>query len=87
MSIKSRLGLISMMAAMASMTPLDETTRGHVREEDIDMGKKTPPVPKGCVRYFFNKEGECLEANSLVYFDAMKKKTAYDKWNRWLKQS
>jgi hypothetical protein len=50
---------------------------------DIDVSPKELPIPKGCCRYYFDKNGECEKGNHVVYFDAMKRKTAIEKWNRW----
>lgn len=50
MSMKSKLGLIAMMAAMAEMGSSEN-------KSIIDRTESYPPTPKGAFRYFFNDQG------------------------------
>ena len=51
--------------------------------KDIDTTPKMPPIPKGCKRYFYNKEGLCNEGRHEVYFDCMKPRNAATKFENW----
>ena len=79
-----------LLTAMIPLALMSESF-GHVgnntndlRPEDINTTPKEPPVPKGCKRHYFNRFGECPKGQHLVYFDAMKRKSAIIKWERWL---
>ena len=79
-----------LLAAMIPLALMGESF-GHIandsndlRPEDIDITPKETPIPKGCKRHYFNRYGECTKGQHLVYFDAMKKKSAIIKWERWL---
>ena len=83
MSMKDKLGILSMMAAMMATSGYVENSN-PLTPKDIDTTPKEPPIPKGCERYYYNKDGICSKSQSLVYFDAMKPRTAREKWERWL---
>lgn len=82
MSIKGKLGMLAVMAGMMGSRCAENSN--SLCPEDIDTTPKEPPVPNGCKRHYFNKYGECPKGQHLVYFDAMKKKSAIIKWERWL---
>jgi hypothetical protein len=83
--MKSKLGLLAMTAALLSggYEP-GGSSKNSLRPEDIDVSKKEPPIPNGCRRHYFDKNGECPKGKHLVWFDAMKRKSAIIKWERWL---
>lgn len=82
--MKTTLGLLGMAAALMSGSYAKEEGGNPLRPEDIDVKPKETPVPKGCTRYYFNKEGICRKGEHLVYFDAIKERNAIKKWERWL---
>lgn len=82
--MKSKLGLLAMTAALLSGGYEPGINKSSLRPEDIDVSKKEPPIPKGCHRHYFDKNGHCPKGEHLVYFDAIKPKSAYEKWLRWL---
>jgi hypothetical protein len=52
---------------------------------EITGKPKTPPIPKGCKRYFFNEEGFlCEEGEHVVFFDALKASNAVKKCRKWM---
>jgi len=51
---------------------------------DIVTTPKEKPIPKGCKRYYFNKNGICCKSESEVYFDALKPSYANKRFKRWL---
>jgi hypothetical protein len=84
--MKSKLGLLAMTAVLLSGGHKPGgSSKSSLRPEDIDVSKKEPPIPKGCRRHYFDKSGHCPKGQHLVYFDAMKDITAYNKWIRWIK--
>lgn len=52
--------------------------------KDIDVKPKEKPIPNGCERYYYNKNGICCKSESEVYFDALKPSGAHKKFERWL---
>lgn len=70
------MGLIASSISSENSNPL--------LPKDIDITPKEPPIPKGCERYYYNRDGICPKSQSLIYFDAMKPRTAREKWERWL---
>jgi len=82
--MKNKIFPIAMAAAlMADLnSSLDNNSKTSI--DDIDFTPKIPPIPKGCKRHYFNEFGECEQARHKVYFDAMKRSTAYEKWKRWM---
>lgn len=82
MSMKGKLGMLAVMAAMMGSGYAENSN--SIRPEDIDTSPKEKPIPKGCKRYYYNKNGICCKSESEVYFDAMKPSKAREKYERWL---
>ena len=82
MSMKSKLGMVAMAAVL--MDGGFGMNKSPIEIKDIDVTPKEPPVPNGCKRYYYNKMGSCNKGQHEVYFDAMKHKTAYLKYEKWL---
>ena len=79
--MRKNLGLL---AALALMTGGGMAGNSNpLRPKDIDITPKTPPIPKGCTRFYFNETGECEMGQHKVYFDAMKRGNAIKKFERW----
>lgn len=79
-------GLFALASAIALMgsNPFDSgIPQGNI---EPPTPPKEPPVPKGCKRYYFDNDGECIKGEHLVYFDAMKEETAVKKWERWMEK-
>lgn len=57
------------------------TEKLDLKPEDINITPKTKPTPKGCKRYYFNKDGGCNKEESTMYFDALNKNNALKKFN------
>lgn len=83
--MKGKLGLLAMAAALMSggYEPNAINNGNPLLPEDIDTTPKMPPIPKGCKRYFYNKEGVCNEGRHEVYFDCMKPRNAATKFENW----
>lgn len=82
--MKSKLAALATMALMLGGLGEVDVFRYGRKDKDIDYKPENPPIPNGCQRHYFNKYGECPKGQHLVYFDAMKKKSAIIKWERWL---
>lgn len=80
----SRMKTLGLMTAMLALSSVGLTTgKQYLEPDDIDVTPKTKPTPKGCKRYYFTKHGECYEGQHEIYFDALSKKNAYKKFERW----
>ncbi len=53
MSMKGSLAALTIMAAINTMA---DNSNG-LTPDDIDTTPKEPIIPKGCAKYFFNKDG------------------------------
>jgi hypothetical protein len=80
--MKGKLGMLAIMTAMMGSGYAENSN--SILPEDIDTTPKEKPVPKGCKRYYYNKNGICCKSESEVYFDAMKASKAREKYERWL---
>lgn len=83
--MKSKIGMLSVIAAIMG----GEHGNGYhdvnnLTPKDIDVTPKDTPIPKGCKRYYYNKEGLCTKNDSKIYFDALKPSNAYKKYQKWL---
>lgn len=52
--------------------------------DQIDTKPKETPIPKGCKRYYYNRQGLCHSSEKEVHFDALTPASANKKFNRWL---
>ncbi len=75
--------MLGMLAAMAFMDGL-ATNSNSLRPKDIDVTPKNKPIPNGCKRYYFNDNGLCNEGEHTIFFDCLKKETAYKKFSKYL---
>jgi len=83
MSMKNILGLYAAAVAMAG--PNTYLPNGNnLKPSDIDVTPKELPIPKGCKRYYFNKNGECTKSESEIYFDCLKPSKAHEKFKKYL---
>jgi hypothetical protein len=77
--------LLGIMAAIAL-----QENRGFVENErseipDFKSPKRPPPIPKGCKRYWFDKDGRCFDfeiLHSVYDCIALSEKRAIDKFNK-----
>ena len=46
---------------------------------------KEKPIPNGCTRFYYNKNGECHKGEHEVFFDALTRNRSYKKFSKWLK--
>lgn len=80
MSMKGKLGLLAMTAALIGggfgMDGMGNE-RNATRPEDIDTTPKEPIIPKGCKKYVFKESFGTLEVI------AMNEKSAMKKYNKW----
>jgi hypothetical protein len=85
MSRKMNSLLASMipLALMGNDPVLLANDSNFLKPEDIDVTSKEKPIPKGCERYYYNREGICCKSESEVYFDALKPSSARKKFERW----
>lgn len=77
--MKSKLGMLAIMAAI-----MGEDNILQKRVKNVSDLPVITPIPKGCSRYYYNKEGICCKSEALIYFDAMKPSTAHIKYKKWL---
>ena len=87
MGMKDKIGLLALAAALLDGGYGMNNGSNSLRPEDIDTTPKKKPIPKGCKRYYYNKNGECNNGEHEIYFDAMKKETAMKKYNKWCEQN
>ena len=77
MSMKGKLGLLSMTAALIGGGFGMDNEKNSIRPEDIDTTPKEPIIPKGCQKYVFKESFGTLEVIATNEKSAMKK---YNKW-------
>ena len=82
MSMKNILGLYAAAVAMSGSKSIVD--KNNLKPSDIDVSPKDLPIPKGCKRYYFNKNGECNKPESEIYFDCLKPSKAHEKFKKYL---
>lgn len=83
MSMKKDLAMLTIMAAMMS----DSTTFGRrIIDETSTPREVIKPIPNGCQRFYYNKQGLCPKSESEIFFDAMKPSSARKKYEKWISQ-
>jgi hypothetical protein len=86
MSMKGKLGLLAMTAALIGGGFGMDNERNSIRPEDIDTTPKEPVIPKGCSQYFFNKNGgynTVKDSYTVFVCIASNYKSAKKKFNKW----
>lgn len=77
--MKKQAGLLFTLATIGGMFAPPERSRKMVSVST----PREKPVPSGCQRYYYNKEGICCKSESEVHFDALKPSNAHKKYERW----
>ena len=87
MSMRSKglfLAAIS-MAAMGGSFINNQNTDVSNNPGNISGSSDEPVVSEGFERYYFNRGGECGRGRHTVYFDAVNRNSAMEKFENWLK--
>ena len=59
-------------------------SKNSITPSKISGEPKEKPIPKGCIRLYFDSEGrECKKGEHTIFFDGMNKANVYKKANKW----